>query len=523
MSFTPERGKPTPPIALADAAAATARLAATRVEVTDTLLRRLGDACAEVSTDAATLSESSRDWWPLAMHWALEHEVPARAGAVARPVTVEEVAAVLRACSEAAVPVTVAAGRSGVCGASIPVHGGVVLDLCGLEGIVDVDRASLVVDVRAGTFGDVFEDTLRSEHELTCGHWPQSIALSTVGGWLACRGAGQLSTRYGKIEDIVTGLDVVMADGRTIRTGGAPRAAVGPDLTQLFVGSEGTLGVITGARLRARPVPASQGRAAYGFDSFAEGLDACRRILQRGGTPAVLRLYDSIEGNRAYQTGERAVMLVLDEADAGLVAATMAIVAQECAAAEPLDEGLLDRWLEHRNDVSALEALTRRGVVVDTMEIAGCWRDLPRIYERAREAILAVPGALVASAHQSHSYLDGACLYFTFAGNPAAGASDTASARQTGEAHADATIETDARPDVFYRAAWDAGTRAVLAEGGALSHHHGVGLNRARFVRDALGEAFDVLVAAKHALDPKGILNPGKLGLPDPWGGPAWP
>jgi alkyldihydroxyacetonephosphate synthase len=458
------------------------------------------------------------------MHWALQQEVPAVASAVALPASAEEVAAVLRVCSEATVPVTVAAGRSGVCGASIPVHGGVVLDLCGLEGIVDVDRTSLVVDVRAGTFGDVFEDALRSEHDLTCGHWPQSIALSTVGGWLACRGAGQLSTRYGKIEDIVAGLDVVLADGRSIHTGGAPRAAVGPDLTQLFVGSEGTLGVITGARLRARPVPPAQGRAAYGFDAFADGLDACRRILQRGATPAVLRLYDGIEGNRSYQTGERAVLLVLDEADAALVEATMAIVAQECAAAEPLDDSLLDRWLEHRNDVSALEALTRRGVVVDTMEIAGRWRDLPRIYERAREAILGVEGALVASAHQSHSYLDGACLYFTFAGNPGAGAGDTASARQIGEAHAHATIETEgAAPDVFYRAAWDAGTRAVLAEGGALSHHHGVGLNRSRFVRDALGDAFDVFVAAKHALDPKGILNPGKLGLPDPWGGPAWP
>ncbi|MDQ1534500.1 MAG: alkyldihydroxyacetonephosphate synthase [Actinomycetota bacterium] len=500
MPFTPERGKPTPPIALADAATATPRFDVSTVEVTDDVLRRLRDACTDVSTDAATLSESSRDWWPLAMHWALGHEVPARAGAVARPADAAEVAAVLRICSDATVPVTVAAGRSGVCGASIPVHGGVVLDLCGLDGIVDVDHESLVVDVRAGTFGDIFEDTLRSEHELTSGHWPQSIALSTVGGWLACRGAGQLSTRYGKIEDIVTGLDVVLADGRSISTGGAPRSAVGPDLTQLFVGSEGTLGVITGARLRVHPVPTAQGRAAYGFASFGEGLDACRRILRRGGTPAVLRLYDSIEANRSYETGDRAVLLVLDEADAGLVDATMAIVADECATAEPLDAGLLDKWFEHRNDVSALEALTRRGIVVDTMEIAGRWRDLPRIYERAREAILGVSGALVASAHQSHSYLDGACLYFTFAGNPG-----------------------DAPPDVFYRAAWDAGTRAVLAEGGALSHHHGVGLNRARFVRDALGDAFDVLVAAKHALDPGGILNPGKLGLPDPWGGPAWP
>jgi alkyldihydroxyacetonephosphate synthase len=500
LPFTPERGAPTPPIALADASTATARLAGTRVEVTDALLTRLRDACAAVSTDAATMSESSRDWWPLAMHWALGQNVPALAGAVVRPGDVDEVAAVLRVCSEAAVPVTVAAGRSGVCGASVPVHGGVVLDLCGLEGIVDIDRTSMVVDVRAGTFGDVFEDQLRADHGVTCGHWPQSIALSTVGGWLACRGAGQLSTRYGKIEDIVTGLDVVLADGRVIHTGGAPRAAVGPDLTQLFVGSEGTLGVITGARLRVRPVPPAQQRAAYGFASFTDGLDACRRILQRGGTPAVIRLYDSIEADRSYKTGDRAVLLVLDEADAGLVAATLAIVAEECASAEPLDDGLLDQWLEHRNDVSALEALTRRGIVVDTMEIAGRWRDLPRIYARTRDAILGVEGAMVASAHQSHSYLDGACLYFTFAGNPG-----------------------DGSPDDLYRAIWDAGTRAVLAEGGALSHHHGIGLNRARFVRDALGDAFDVLVAVKHSLDPKGILNPGKLGLPDPWGGPAWP
>src|SRR5262249_22532180 len=148
----------------------------------------------------------------------------------------------------ARIPVTAAAGRSGVCGASVPVHGGVVLDMTGLAGIVDVDTTSLLLDVAPGTFGDLLEAELRSDHDLTLGHWPQSVALSTVGGWLACRSAGQLSTRYGKIEDMVLGLDVALADGRVIHTGGAPRAAVGPDLDQLFVGSEGTLGVICGAR-----------------------------------------------------------------------------------------------------------------------------------------------------------------------------------------------------------------------------------------------------------------------------------
>jgi alkyldihydroxyacetonephosphate synthase len=215
------------------------------------------------------------------------------------------VAAVLRICNEAGVPVTPAAGRSGVCGASVPVHGGVALDLTGMEGITDVDDTSLLVEVLPGTFGDVFEDELRAAHGLTAGHWPQSMALSTVGGWLACRGAGQLSTRYGKIEDIVAGLEVVLADGTVVRTGGFPRAAAGPDLTQLFVGSEGTLGVITSARLRAHPVPPAERRAAFAFPAFAEGNDACRRILRRGATPAVLRLYDATEANRSYGTDDK--------------------------------------------------------------------------------------------------------------------------------------------------------------------------------------------------------------------------
>jgi alkyldihydroxyacetonephosphate synthase len=342
---------------------------------------------------------------------------------------------------------------------------------------------------------------LRDEHGVTCGHWPQSMALSTVGGWLACRGAGQLSTRYGKIEDIVAGLDVTLADGTEIHTGGAPRSAVGPDLTQLFVGSEGTLGVITGARLQAHPLPAAERRAAYSFSTFAEGIDTMRRIVQRGATPAVLRLYDAAEADRAYKTGDRHLLLVLDEGDAEMVAAVMAIVAEECSggSAEPADVALVEQWWQHRNDVSALEALVSRDIVVDTMEISASWSALPAIYDATRAAILAVEHAMVASAHQSHSYLDGGCLYFTFAARPPVDAIDAC-----------------------YRALWDAGQGAVLAHGGALSHHHGVGINRARFVAGALGASFGVLETLKASLDPNGILNPSKLGLSSPWGTPEW-
>ncbi len=489
-------GAPTPPIAIAGGAEAVrARLRTDAVSVDDGFVARLQKACSSVNVEPAAIGEASRDWWPLAMTWALDGEVAQLAAAVATPSTVDEVQDVVRLCNEARVPLTVAGGRSGVCGGSIPLYGGVVLDLTALRGIRGVDDESLVVDVLPGTFGDHFEDELQRDHGLTVGHWPQSMALSTVGGWLACRGAGQLSTRYGKIEDIVVGLDVVLADGSLIQTGGNPRAAAGPALNQLFVGSEGTLGIIVGARLRAHPKPAHERRAAYAFGSFEEGLDACRRVLRRGATPAVLRLYDAIEGERNFGTGDVAPLLVLDEGDPALVDTTIEIVAEECVTAAHLDPEVVERWMGHRNDVSALESLISKGFVIDTMEITGPWSRLDDIYRDTIDAIAAVPGVLSVSAHQSHAYTDGACLYFTFGGKP-----------------------NEADKDTFYRAVWDAGTRSVLARGGSLSHHHGVGLNRARFVREALDGGFDVLAAVKRAVDANGILNPGKLGFESPFG-----
>ncbi len=496
-------GTPTPPISIeADPSSVTSHLSATRVEISPSHLEALIATGAEVTTADGELVEASRDWWPLAMIWALDGEVAALACVVVRPSDAHQVAAVLKVCNDARLPVTPAAGRSGVCGASVPLHGGVLLDLTSMTGIVDVDTESLTVRVLPGTFGTWFEETLQAEHNMTVGHWPQSMALSTVGGWVACRGAGQYSTRYGKIEDMIVALEVALADGRIIRTGDAPRSAIGPELNRIFVGSEGTLGVITEATLRLHPLPTYQRRSAYSLATFADGLEVCRRILHRGATPAVLRHYDEIEGDRSYKTGDRQVLLVMDEGDPALIDAVMGIVDEECMSigAERLDEALVEQWMGHRNDVSALESLIRRGFVVDTMEISAPWSKCAEIYAAATKALRSLEHTMVASAHQSHAYSDGACLYFTFAGNPSA-----------------------EQRESYYISAWNAGQRAVLEAGGALSHHHGVGLNRSRFMQDELGEGLSVLGDLKRALDPNGVLNPGKLGLPDPWGGPEWP
>jgi alkyldihydroxyacetonephosphate synthase len=487
---------PTPPIELTG----TRSRWPTAVDVPASVLGALAS-IAPLSTAEDELAEGSRDWWPLALHWSLDGEVPCRAAAIIRPETTAHVAAIAALCNDHRVPLTVTAGRSGVSGASVPAYGGLLLDVTGLSGLGEVDRVSGVVEVAAGTFGPDLEAALAPD-ELSVGHFPQSFDLATVGGWIACRGAGQYSTRYGKIEDLVVGLEVVLADGRVVRTGGAPAAAVGPDLDQLFIGSEGTLGIITRAWLRAHPCPPVERRAAYHLPSFAGGIEACRRILRGGATPAVLRLYDEFEslGGGRGGDGRSCTLVVLDEGEAELVEATMAVVARCCAGATAAGDEVVQAWLEHRNDTSALQGLTRQGYVVDTMEVAAPWARLPELFTAVRAALMSVPHAASASCHLSHSYPDGACLYFTFLAQPPAG-----------------------EVERTYIAMWDVGQHTVLERGGNLSHHHGIGINRSRFVASALGDGAAVLAAVKHALDPHGILNPGKLGLPSPWGPAPWP
>ena len=340
-------------------------------------------AIAPTSIDGEDLAEHGRDWWPIAIGWAAAGQVPALASVIVRPETAEQVALVLKACNEARVAVTPMAGRSGVCGGTIPLRGGVALDLCALNEVHEVDEISETVTVDAGMFGPDLEAHLAGVGPgYSVGHFPQSFDLSTVGGWLACRGAGQYSTRYGKIEDMVVTLTVALPDGRLIDTAGtAPRSATGPSLTQLFVGSEGTLGVITSATLKVHRKATAEARRVVSFDSFDAGLEACRRILQRGATPAVLRLYDVIESMRSFEVDAN-VLIVLDEADPHLLGATMAIVDEELVGARNEDLAHVDHWLSHRNNVSQLAPLWRNHVVVDTIEIAGSWKDLSGTTER---------------------------------------------------------------------------------------------------------------------------------------------
>ena len=457
------------------------------------LLSALRASGVTVDVNVLERADHGRDWWPRLIPATARGDVEYWPGVVVKPQSTEQVRATLRVATQYGVAVTPQGGRSGVVGGAVPSVGAIALDLTGLSRVLELDEQSGTVRVEAGVFGPELEAELRPRG-FTVGHFPQSYDLATVGGWIACRGAGQCSNRYGKIEDMVRGLTVVLASGDVVNLGGhGPKGAVGPDLMQLFIGSEGTLGVITEATLLARRVASAEERAAFLFATFDDGLEACRRTLQRDAHPAVMRLYDEAESRRHFDLAGCA-LVVLDEGDGLFVGATMDIVRDECATAQSLGTDVVEHWLERRNDVSALAPLWERGLVVDTIEVSGSWTVLPSLHERVKAALSHLDGMIVVSVHQSHAYLDGACLYFTFAGQPSE----------------DVTA--------FYRRAWDVAMDEVITLGASISHHHGIGRNRARFVARALGNATEVLESMKDVLDPQHILNPGVLGL----GGATW-
>lgn len=499
---------PTPPIPFGDGTTIHSRWPTEAPSDESQLIADLAKVC-QVSTEPLDLAEHARDWWPLAMRWALQSQVPRLPLVVVRPHDVDEVGRIVRICAAHDAPITVTAGRSGVSGASVPQFGGVVLDMTTMNGVVSIDRESGIVEVLPGTFGPDLERSLAAHH-LTVGHFPQSFDISTVGGWVACLGAGQFSTRYGKIDDMVVGLEVVRADGTIIRTGNAPAASHGPDVTSLFVGSEGTLGIVTRVWLRAHEVATTRGKAAYEFSDFGDGIRAMRDSIRAHATPAVFRLYDPIESQRSHGgDGTKCILIVLDDGDSEIVEATLAVVdrySHEHGATAVTPERV-DHWLEHRNNTNGLQALTEKGFVIDTMEVSAPWSKLLEVRDAVAAAVRDVAGFRSVSAHVSHSYLDGACVYFTLVAQP--------SSREIND-------ETTSEHERLYIAMWNTAQRAALAAGGNLAHHHGVGLNRARFMREAMGEAFDVLVALKQALDPNDIFNPGKLGLPSRRGNPPW-
>src|SRR5215213_9956199 len=258
-------------------------------DVKAALVARVGDS--SVSTASEDLDAYTADtYWPALAATAAGTPL-ARPEIVVRPRTEEDVAATVAIADEQGTPVVPWGGGSGTQGGSLPIRGGIVVDMRSLDEIVEIDEVSMTVTVQAGVNGRLLEAEL-NERGLMLPHYPASVEWATVGGYIAARGSGVLSTRYGKIEDLLLSLRVATPAGGLMETVSVPRHAVGPELTQLFVGSEGTLGIITRATLQLVPLPAERRFAAVSFPSVDSGVGAIRRALQAGYRPSVVRLYD---------------------------------------------------------------------------------------------------------------------------------------------------------------------------------------------------------------------------------------
>jgi len=445
-----------------------------------------------VDTSDEAIDAHLHDQWVMSILRALQRRA-SRPACIARPSSTADIAAILEIAEAERVPVVPFGAGSGVCGGAVGPAGALVVDLRAMNRILALDETGLAVTSEPGVMGAELERWLRARG-YTMGHFPQSIDISTVGGWISTRSSGQLSTKYGSIEDMLLAFEAVLPGGRVVRTRAVPRSACGPDLRSLFLGSEGTLGILSEATLRVHPVPESSAERAFSFADFRSGLETVREIVRLGWRPAVVRLYDPIEAGRNF-TGVapegRALLLFLTEGPAALVEAERAAVFEHCRRRGAEDHGweAVTRWLEHRNRVPSFESFLERGVVVDTIEVATEWSRIHDLYEGVLGALRAIDGVLVASAHSSHSYTQGTNLYFTFAARP--------------EAMADA--------EALYFRCWRGAMEATLAAGGTISHHHGIGRLRAGWMRRELGSAYDLLIALKRALDPHGIMNPGAL------------
>ncbi len=444
----------------------------------------------EIVGAAAVDERPVRDMWPLGI---MEERAGTAAAKVlvVRPAARDQVAAVLRWAGENHVAVTPMGGGTGVVGALRPAAGEVVLDMGAFDRVLEIDETNLFCRCEAGVNGYALEQQLNARG-LTLGHYPSSLPGTTVGGLIATRSSGQESSRYGGAEDMVLSLAVVLPDGSFAAPRPGPRSAVGPALHQLFVGAEGGLGVVLGAVLRIHRQPESTVGQGYAFGDLRGGLECMRSVMQSGIRPLLLRLYDADDAafNGYELNAGECALVVATAGPAGVAKAEAEAVKAFARGARNLGEEPWRRWQEHRFDLSAerLKAfLAPAGAYLDTIELAAPWTVLPGLHGRVKAAI-GVGG--MALCHFSHAYEQGCCAYFTFGGSG----------------------DTEAQARAAYGRAWEGAMTAALELGATISHHHGVGQARARWVADEMGGWMRVWRAVRDGLDAEGIMNPRAVG-----------
>jgi alkyldihydroxyacetonephosphate synthase len=432
------------------------------------------------------------------LHGDVEH-VP---DLVIRPRTEQDVIDVLDWCSGAKTPVIAYGGGSSAVGGVEPrfAEPAITLDLERLDRVIEIDRTSRAARIQAGVYGPHLEDQLRP-HGLTLRHFPQSFGYSTLGGWLATRSGGHFATLYTHIDELTESIRAVTPVGVT-QSRRLPGSGAGPSPDRLLLGSEGTLGVITEAWMRLQDRPAFQVSASVAFADYAAAVDATRAIAQSGLHPANCRLLDPAEAflNAGVSTAGGLLVLAFESADHpmdGWLARALDLTADHGGAPLTPSAGKETAAASWRSSFLRMpyqrDAAARRSMVVETFETACTWDRFTdfhaAITDAALRAMTTVCGGGVLTCRFTHVYPDGPAPYYTVYAPGRWGS----------------TV-----------AQWDeiksAVAEAIITNGGTITHHHAVGRDHQPWYERQRPDPFAAaLRAAKQALDPAGILNPGVL------------
>ena len=420
--------------------------------------------------------------------------------AVVRPGSHEDVVTVLSWAVDHHVAVVPFGGGTCVSGGLAARRDGyaglISLDLIRLDRLLSVDKVSMTAVLQPGMRGPAAEAAL-AEHGLTLGHFPQSFEFASIGGFAATRSSGQSSAGFGRFDDMVVGLRVATPIGELV-LGSSPANAAGPDLRQVVLGSEGTLGVITEVTVRVRPVADEKVYDAWSFATFAEGAEAMRAVAQSGRMPTVLRLSDETETmvNLASQSdiggeGVTGCLMIVGHEGASVSTGRAEVAAVlESFGGTDLGEERGQAWTAGRFHAPYLrDSMLDAGVLVETLETATFWSNRDRLYQAVKQALETSLGeGTLVLCHISHVYETGCSLYFTVAAKQA----------------------DDPLPQ--WLAAKAAASDAMIESGATITHHHAVGTDHKPWLAREIGPVgVAMLQGLKSAVDPNGVLNPGVL------------
>lgn len=417
------------------------------------------------------------------------------------PGTVEEVSGVLYLANVLKFPVIPSCGGAGIARETL-IEGTVILDTKRLNKVLDIDGTNLMVRTQTGVISQELEWELNGKG-YTWAHMPQSQFCSGLGGFLAARSAGALSTKYGTAPDMVLALEVVLPSGKVMRTKPFPKSAAGPDLNRLFMGAEGSLGVITEATLIIHPMPEVRINRGFMLPGMHAGFEAVRKIMRRGLRPASVRLSDEAETEMMYHKKGSQLILTFDGFQE-LVdleeRESMRIIAEE--GGEDLGREAGDRWWDHRytycypSDKNLNDPIVKAyqgkavGSVFDT---AGPFTKLEEVHAEMRKAVMRIKGT-VFMAHFTHWYKTGGMMY-PFVYN-------------------DTITSPEEKPEMFYQLERAAMSAVKKVGDCTINHHHGVGFRLGGFMKDEYGPVgHEMYQTIKKALDPNNIMNPGIQGL----------